>query len=62
MNWTMRAFLEAMRKLARLKREQPAEPGIEPGSQPEDPYAYAGVRNRPRRPTQSGAVALELEP
>ena len=33
-----------------------------PDVQPEDPYAYAAVRNRPRRPLRSGSVAVAVEP
>jgi hypothetical protein len=59
MNWTLKGFLEAMQKMMRKPVEVPQ---VEPGALPEDPFAYAGVRNRPRRPPQSGAVAVELEP
>lgn len=58
MTWTLHAFLAALRRLFDKEASQLSGQG----PQPEDPYAYAGVRNRPRRPSQSGAVAVDLEP
>jgi len=57
MNWTLRAFIETMLRMTGIR----SAPQVEPGAQPEDPFAYAGVRNRPKRPPQSGAVAVELD-